>query len=172
MADLAEAAADAGPLLDDGLGLLGGARRVLQEVFLQGTLCRPGALGLVPAEAAEARQAALEVLVEVALDGAPGDVGVGGDLGVGQAVALQPEDFHLALDAGVGVVVAVVGEGPPIVGGEGYMYRPTREGDFLRELLKDFHGVLVSDFYAAYDAIECPQQNASSTSCETSTRNS
>ena len=39
-----------------------------------------------------------------------------------------------------------------------YMYRPTREGDFLREFLKDFHGVLVSDFYAAYDAIECPQQ--------------
>ncbi len=39
-----------------------------------------------------------------------------------------------------------------------YMYRPTREGDFLRELLKDFHGVLVSDFYAAYDAIDCPQQ--------------
>ena len=27
-----------------------------------------------------------------------------------------------------------------------YMYRPTREGDFLKELLKDFRGVLVSDF--------------------------
>ena len=39
-----------------------------------------------------------------------------------------------------------------------YMYRPTREGDFLRELLKNFHGVLVSDFYATYDGIECPQQ--------------
>ena len=39
-----------------------------------------------------------------------------------------------------------------------YMYRPTREGDFLKELLKDFHGVLVSDFYAAYDALDCPQQ--------------
>jgi predicted RecB family nuclease len=39
-----------------------------------------------------------------------------------------------------------------------FMYRPTREGDFLRPLLKDFHGVLVSDFYAAYDAIGCPQQ--------------
>ena len=25
-------------------------------------------------------------------------------------------------------------------------------------MLKDFHGVLVSDFYAAYDAINCPQQ--------------
>jgi hypothetical protein len=39
-----------------------------------------------------------------------------------------------------------------------YMLRPTREGNFLVELLKDFHGVLVSDFYAAYDAIGCPQQ--------------
>jgi predicted RecB family nuclease len=39
-----------------------------------------------------------------------------------------------------------------------YMYRPTREGDFLKELLKDFRGVLVSDFYTAYDSIECPQQ--------------
>jgi uncharacterized protein (TIGR03067 family) len=39
-----------------------------------------------------------------------------------------------------------------------YLYRPTREGDFLLDLLKDFRGVLVSDFYAAYDALPCPQQ--------------
>jgi hypothetical protein len=39
-----------------------------------------------------------------------------------------------------------------------YVYRSTREGDFLRQLLKDFRGVLVSDFYAAYDSIDCPQQ--------------
>jgi predicted RecB family nuclease len=39
-----------------------------------------------------------------------------------------------------------------------YLFRPTREGDFLRDLLKDFRGVLVSDFYAAYDALPCPQQ--------------
>src|SRR5262249_35190092 len=39
-----------------------------------------------------------------------------------------------------------------------YIYKPTREGDFLHELLKGFHGVLVSDFYNAYDAIDCPQQ--------------
>jgi hypothetical protein len=39
-----------------------------------------------------------------------------------------------------------------------FLYRPTREGDFLKKLLKDFKGVLVSDFYAAYDAINCPQQ--------------
>jgi predicted RecB family nuclease len=39
-----------------------------------------------------------------------------------------------------------------------YIYRPTREGDFLVNLLKDFRGVLISDFYAAYDSIDCPQQ--------------
>lgn len=39
-----------------------------------------------------------------------------------------------------------------------YVYRPNREGEFLRELLKEFHGVLVSDFYAAYDSLDCPQQ--------------
>jgi predicted RecB family nuclease len=39
-----------------------------------------------------------------------------------------------------------------------YLYRPSREGDFLHELLKDFRGVLVSDFYAAYDSLGCPQQ--------------
>jgi len=39
-----------------------------------------------------------------------------------------------------------------------FMYRPTREGNFLQKLLRDFHGVLVSDFYSAYDSINCPQQ--------------
>ena len=39
-----------------------------------------------------------------------------------------------------------------------YLYRPSREGSFLQELLSDFNGVLVSDFYGAYDSIECPQQ--------------
>ena len=39
-----------------------------------------------------------------------------------------------------------------------YFYTETRDGDFLQELLKDFKGVLVSDFYAAYDSVNCPQQ--------------
>ena len=39
-----------------------------------------------------------------------------------------------------------------------YFYTPTREGNTIRALLKNFSGVLVSDFYAAYDAIECHQQ--------------
>ncbi|MBI3464177.1 MAG: IS66 family transposase [Planctomycetes bacterium] len=39
-----------------------------------------------------------------------------------------------------------------------YMYTPTREGAILEEMLGGFTGVLVSDFYAAYDAPKCPQQ--------------
>ena len=39
-----------------------------------------------------------------------------------------------------------------------YIYNESREGDMLQTTLKDFKGVLVSDFYAAYDATPCPQQ--------------
>jgi predicted RecB family nuclease len=39
-----------------------------------------------------------------------------------------------------------------------YVLAESREAEFIHKLLKDFNGVLVSDFYAAYDAIDCPQQ--------------
>jgi predicted RecB family nuclease len=39
-----------------------------------------------------------------------------------------------------------------------YVYAPTRSGDTVRETLAGFTGVLVSDFYAAYDSVECPRQ--------------
>jgi predicted RecB family nuclease len=39
-----------------------------------------------------------------------------------------------------------------------YVYSATREAEVVQGILKDFKGVLVSDFYAAYDAIPCPQQ--------------
>jgi predicted RecB family nuclease len=39
-----------------------------------------------------------------------------------------------------------------------FMFKPSRDGDFLGPLLDGFTGVLVSDFYAAYDSIPCPQQ--------------
>lgn len=39
-----------------------------------------------------------------------------------------------------------------------YIYTETREGDFLTEFLQGFNGVLVSDFYAAYESIKWPQQ--------------
>jgi hypothetical protein len=39
-----------------------------------------------------------------------------------------------------------------------YIYAETREGEMVQSLLREFKGVLVSDFYAAYDTIQCPQQ--------------
>jgi predicted RecB family nuclease len=39
-----------------------------------------------------------------------------------------------------------------------YVYTPTREGTILGEMLDGFGGVLVSDFYSAYDSAECAQQ--------------
>jgi predicted RecB family nuclease len=39
-----------------------------------------------------------------------------------------------------------------------YLCRPNREALFLHELLKEFKGVLVSDFYSGYDSLPCEQQ--------------
>lgn len=39
-----------------------------------------------------------------------------------------------------------------------FLFRPNRDGTFLAEMLDDFTGVLVSDFYAAYDSLKCEQQ--------------
>ena len=39
-----------------------------------------------------------------------------------------------------------------------YFYKESRKGDFLKELLRDFSGVLVSDFFTAYDSLGCAQQ--------------
>jgi hypothetical protein len=39
-----------------------------------------------------------------------------------------------------------------------YVYSPTREGSTVQDTLAGFRGVLVSDFYAAYDSLDCPQQ--------------
>jgi len=39
-----------------------------------------------------------------------------------------------------------------------YVFWETREGTILKEILGDFKGVLVSDFYTAYDSVICPQQ--------------
>jgi hypothetical protein len=39
-----------------------------------------------------------------------------------------------------------------------YLYAESRDGSFLREMLKDFKGVVVSDFYGAYDSLPCRQQ--------------
>jgi hypothetical protein len=39
-----------------------------------------------------------------------------------------------------------------------YIYSNSREGEILSDVLKDFRGVLVSDFYAAYESVSCLQQ--------------
>jgi predicted RecB family nuclease len=39
-----------------------------------------------------------------------------------------------------------------------YVYTDTREGTILDHVLDGFEGVLISDFYAAYDSQPCPQQ--------------
>ena len=39
-----------------------------------------------------------------------------------------------------------------------FFFTETREGEFLKKMLKNFNGVLVSDFYAVYSSINCPQQ--------------
>jgi hypothetical protein len=39
-----------------------------------------------------------------------------------------------------------------------YILAESREGQIVQDLLRDFDGVLVSDFYAAYSAVACPQQ--------------
>ncbi|PYT24037.1 MAG: IS66 family transposase [Acidobacteria bacterium] len=39
-----------------------------------------------------------------------------------------------------------------------YFYKPSREGAFLKDMLGKFSGVLVSDFYTAYDSLKCEQQ--------------
>jgi hypothetical protein len=39
-----------------------------------------------------------------------------------------------------------------------YLYSENREAGTMQAVLKDFKGVLVSDFYSAYDSLDCPQQ--------------
>jgi hypothetical protein len=39
-----------------------------------------------------------------------------------------------------------------------YFHTASREGNTIQSMLRDFSGVLVSDFYAVYDAVECQQQ--------------
>jgi Transposase IS66 family len=39
-----------------------------------------------------------------------------------------------------------------------YIYNETREANILHVSLKDFTGILVSDFYPAYEGVQCAQQ--------------
>jgi hypothetical protein len=63
------------------------------------------------------------------------------------------DETHVNLQKGKGYVWALTNMEDVL-----YLYRPNREAGFLRELLRDFHGVLVSDFYSGYDSLPCEQQ--------------
>ena len=39
-----------------------------------------------------------------------------------------------------------------------FFYKESRKADFLEEMLQGFSGVIVSDFFTAYDTLKCPQQ--------------
>jgi predicted RecB family nuclease len=39
-----------------------------------------------------------------------------------------------------------------------FKLRETREADFLHDFLKDYKGILISDFYSGYDSLSCKQQ--------------
>ncbi len=39
-----------------------------------------------------------------------------------------------------------------------FLFRPDRDADFLKELLRGYGGVVISDFYAGYDSLNCKQQ--------------
>jgi len=39
-----------------------------------------------------------------------------------------------------------------------YIYKANRKADFLHDMLKDFKGILITDFYAGYDSLPCLQQ--------------
>jgi predicted RecB family nuclease len=59
--------------------------------------------------------------------------------------------FSLNLNKGY---VWVITNGNEVVS----IYQPNREASFIKEFLKDFTGVLVTDFYSGYDSLNCDQQ--------------
>jgi predicted RecB family nuclease len=68
-------------------------------------------------------------------------------------MVIHADETHTNLQKGKGYVW-VLANMEEIV----YLYKPSREGDFLQELLKGFTGVLITDFYSAYDSLPCEQQ--------------
>ena len=66
---------------------------------------------------------------------------------------VHADETHVNLQKGKGYVWVLTNLEDVV-----YMYRPNREAAFLQDLLKDFKGVLVSDFYSGYDSLPCEQQ--------------
>ena len=59
--------------------------------------------------------------------------------------------FSLSLSKGY---VWVITNGNEVIS----IYQPSREAIFIKEFLKDFAGILVTDFYSGYDSVNCDQQ--------------
>ena len=66
---------------------------------------------------------------------------------------VQADETKVNLKPGIGYVWAFTN-----LEEVAYVYAPSREGDLVHSLLKDFKGVLISDFYTVYDSLDCPQQ--------------
>jgi predicted RecB family nuclease len=66
---------------------------------------------------------------------------------------VHADETHVNLKQGKGYVWILANMADVV-----YLYRPSREADFLQDLLKGFKGVLVSDFYGGYDSLPCEQQ--------------
>ncbi len=66
---------------------------------------------------------------------------------------VHADETKVSLKSGIGYVWAFTNLEEVV-----YVYAPSREGELVQSLLKDFRGVLVSDFYTAYESLECPQQ--------------
>jgi predicted RecB family nuclease len=66
---------------------------------------------------------------------------------------IHADETHANLQKGKGYVWVLANMEEVV-----YLYKPSREGDFLHELLKGFAGVLITDFYSAYDSLPCEQQ--------------
>jgi predicted RecB family nuclease len=66
---------------------------------------------------------------------------------------IHADETHANLQKGKGYVWVLANMEEVV-----YLFKLTREGDFLHELLKGFGGVLVTDFFSAYDSLPCEQQ--------------
>jgi hypothetical protein len=66
---------------------------------------------------------------------------------------IHADETHANLQKGKGYVWVLASMEEVV-----YLFKPTREGDFLHELLKGFRGILVTDFFSAYDSLPFEQQ--------------
>jgi predicted RecB family nuclease len=66
---------------------------------------------------------------------------------------LHADETYVKLRTGKGYVWVLASPHEVVL-----MYKPTREAEFLQKMLRNFHGVLVSDFYVGYESVPCPQQ--------------